>query len=95
MNKIDITTNHHARDVLWGFQLTKKERDDFSVLGENLDEKTFMRYKKRVYPINDFRPISKSSPFPSEWDGYRSDSFISGLLIKFISDCDKVVLGSC
>lgn len=56
----------------------------FGHLPEEMDG--FFCYRKRWYHISDFMRISGSAPFPEEWQGYYSDSYFSGVLIRVSSD---------
>lgn len=89
MNNLTITTNHVPRDLIYGFQLSQKEREDFDYLtGEDLESHSFFRYQGIVYDPSEFMPIDLD-----DWDGYSSDSFFSGTLIRYTEDCDQVIVG--
>lgn len=65
----------------------------------------FVRYRGRLYPLSDF---TTTTPGPwnfglpdefREWDGYLSDSFFSGIVIRYVRDgerydTDRVILGT-
>ncbi len=93
-----IVTNNVPRFTVDAFELTAKEREDFDYLdwraienGE--DSATFFRYRGRVVDLGDMEHIGQGSinPFPG-WHGHLSDSFFSGILVKFADDnFDSVV----
>lgn len=110
-NKITIKTNNQARDVLYAWQLTDKERKEFDYI-ENIDSPdcsaSFVRYKGQVYDLGEFSLIMpgdyKGALHPITlrdtennfvgWNGYQSDSYFSGLVIKYTDDyCESVIIG--
>ena len=65
---------------------------------------TFFRYRGELYDIGEFsrviapgaerfHPMECAEPAFQGWDGYQSDSFFSGLLIKYL-DSESVVVGT-
>lgn len=91
---MDITTNNHSRNILCFFDLTEREQEDIKGNYSSIEEGFFFRYRGRVYDLNDFMRNNNNSPFPSEWDGYHSDTFFSATLIKY-SDCgDKIIVAT-
>lgn len=93
MNEVRIVTNNVPRPILYGWELTEKEKENFDYYTEEeLDCATFFRYKGEAYDIADFmRANFPNSPF-SSWAGYSSDSFFSGIVIKFPPDSDDHVI---
>lgn len=89
-----IKTNNKPRSIIYGYELTTKERKEFDYL-ENLDDSTFFRFKGQVYDLGEFWIITKNMPFyGSGWMGYSPDSFFSGLVIKYCpTDSEAVIVG--
>lgn len=104
-----IITNNVPRPIIYGYELSEKERKEFDFL--NFDENKldhdnalfdqFFRYKEQVYYLGDFLSIGarmrnqqppNDDPF-WEWDGYASDSYFSGLVIKCPND-EQVIVGT-
>jgi hypothetical protein len=87
VNSITIKTNHRARHTLDWHELTAKERKKFDYLDS--DEKqigaTFVRYRGWTYDLGEFTRVP-AEMFQGKWDGYSSDSFFSGVLIKYVDD---------
>lgn len=90
MQTVKIVTNNVPRFTIDGFELTDKEKREFEYYSaEDLNNSTFFRYKGHVYDLAEFSRIGKSvAPHPQRegwenWDGYLTDSFFSGILIKF------------
>ncbi len=89
---LQIITNNHWRQFIYGHMLTEKEKADFDYMDKDeIDYTNFFRYRGRVYSINDFMILrnDEHGPFKtSEWDGYHGDSVFSGVLIK-LSECGE------
>lgn len=95
---LKIYTNNVPRHVIYGYELTMKEAKEFDYLkGEALEFNHFVRYKGSVYDLSEFmsvRGLGSPTEF-KDWDGYQSDSFFSGIVIKYVnSDCGEVVVGT-
>ena len=94
-----ITTNHKSRDLLSYWDLTPKELKEFDYI-ENMEEEgiaRFFRYRGSVYDTNEFMRIPDSLHWQSEeiikWHGYQSDSYFSGVLIRYSEDYEAVKVG--
>ena len=92
-DKTELIRKATLRTLQW-HQLTKKEQKEFDYLDtyEKQCQAIFVRYRKVVYDLGDFCIIDKNiAPHPQrpEWekyDGYRGDSFFSGVLMKVVED---------
>lgn len=94
MADLTIITNNVPRLVLEAYELTQEERNEFDYINWNdidtgNDSGSFIRYKGELYDLND---IERSPDCFPEWHGFVSDSFFSGILIRYC-DCDYVVMG--
>jgi len=91
MDKPEIIGNGVPREVIYGFQLSEKEKADFDWM-DDIDDQRFFRFKGQVYAFSEIMAVHNTvhNPNPPEWmkefDGYSSDSFFSGILIKFGSN---------
>ena len=95
-----ITTNHKFRDLLSFWDLTPKELKDFDYI-ENMEDNgisRFFRYRESVYDANEFMRIPDSLHWQGgeliNWHGYQSDSYFSGVLIRYSEDYESVKVGS-
>lgn len=88
---LEIVTNNHARPILDWFELTPQERAAFDWM-ESPEESgaAFFRYRGSVYSLADF--MRAGDAFPA-WDGYESDSYFSGTLVRLSSDGESVTCG--
>lgn len=96
-----IKTNNVPRRLVYGYELTKKEAADFDYLSpDELNGSEFVRYKGQVYAMGEFMRIDKSiAPHPQRdgcenWQGYSSDSFFSGVMVRFLDDGESVVMAT-
>ena len=93
MSEIKISSNHQARDLVCFYDMPEKEQNEFDYVREDHDRCSlrFFKYKGEYYDSYEF--VRSPDSFPSYWQGYQSDSFFSGLLIRFSEDDDSVIVG--
>ena len=88
---ISIITNYHWRDPVYGFQLPEKAAAEWKDL-EGWEDMVFIHYKGE-YLLDEFMSIPdnmrRDIPEMERWQGYMSDSFFSGLLIRYSEDLDQ------
>lgn len=83
-----IVTNNQPRDILTWRQLTPKEQKEFDYFNpSNIGQ--FFRYKGGIYDIEQVMHIEGVG----EWQGCYSETAYSGVLIRYTSDCDQVIVG--
>ena len=69
-------------------------RDQFDYLSEDeFDNTEFFKYKGHWYDVGEFSRINNSAFGTYKWDGYSSDTFFSGIVIKYCYD-GYVIVGS-
>lgn len=99
-NEITIKCNNKPREIIYGFNLSEKEAKEFDYLGENIECHSFFRYKGEVYDLGEFIALNrdKNNCFSPDqfkgFDGYMSDSYFSGILVKFCEDSDFIVVAT-
>ena len=84
-------SNNKPRPIIYGFELTDKQKIDFDYLGENINENRFFKYKGHIYDISQFMRTPDNLKLLS-FDGYMSDSYFSGILIKLCEDSDYIIV---
>jgi len=97
-----IKTNNVPRDVLHWWDLTDVERAEFDYLDFDTaqSDASFFRYRGNVYDLGEFSRIDKTvAPHPQRqgweaWDGYHSDSYFSGILVKYVQDFERVIVAT-
>lgn len=97
---LTIKTNNVPRDVIEGYELTPAERAEFDYIdwqavdnGEGSAQ--FFRFKGQLFDLEEFTAWDNpQSPTREGWDGYRSDSYFSGLVVRFVDDFERVIVGT-
>lgn len=107
MADVVIRTNNVPRDLIDAWELSPKERAEFDYIDwqaieDGRDSATFFRYKGVLYDLGEFQRVHERggpvcvpfsySPFAS-WDGYMSDSFFSGLVIRLVDNGERCIVG--
>lgn len=99
MTTVTVRTNNVPRDVVEGYELTEAERASFDYVDWPAVERgeaspTFVRYLGELHDLGEF---SAWTTCPHEalrqWDGYRGDSFFSALVVRYVDDCERVIVG--
>lgn len=100
-NKVTIKTNNVPRATIYGYELSEVERKDFDYLEEDaLYSNSFFRYKGQVYDLSEFLALNRyknqcySEDVFGNWDGYMSDSFFSGILVKYCQDPEFIIVAT-
>ena len=79
MKKLKVATNHHWRPFLYRNEVPERVlEDEFDWCD---DESSFMKYKGEYYHLSEFWKVQDKEVL-KEWDGYKGDTYFSGLLIK-------------
>jgi len=93
-----IITNNQFRSLVYGYELTDKQRADFDYI-DDIDAHEFFIYRGNVYDPAEFMRCPQGEPARQElneladWDGYQSDSYFSGIVIKYSDDMEQVKIG--
>lgn len=90
--EMEIKTNNIPRNVVYGFELPENQRKEFDYLSEEeYSNNEFFKYKGRYYDLGEFMRCEGELK-EQGWYGYMSDSFFSGIVIKF--DDESVIVGT-
>ena len=103
MSTLTIRTNNAPRDVVYFWELTTKEQAEFDYLDSEdaQSSASFFRYKGNVYGLNEFmrcpssdasNPQMREAGFHA-WDGYSNDSYFSGIVVRYVQDNERVIVG--
>lgn len=90
MSNIKIMTNNKPRQLIYGYELSDKQKQDFDYI-EDIDSHDFVKYKNNIYDLSEFMRVENNDSLKG-WEGYSSDSYFSGTLVKYIDD-DNVIMG--
>lgn len=100
-----VVTNSVPRDVIDAHELSAEERAsfdylDWSAIDAGEDSASFFRYRGELHDLGEFTSdygIARNTGLPTHlaaWDGYQSDSFFSALVVRFVDDGERVIVGS-
>lgn len=99
MSDFTVITNNVPRDVIDAYELSESERAvfdyiDWPAIDSGNGSAQFFRYRGELYDLGEFqRWDNPASPTRTEWDGVRSDSFFSGVLVRYVDDNERVIVG--
>ena len=94
-----IKSDHKWRNLLYGYELPKKQRKEFDYIksDEEFETRNFAKYHGQYYDINEFQRIPTTTEITfkefAKWDGYMNDTYSSGVLIKLSSDGEQYKIG--
>jgi len=89
---MEIRTNNIPRLLKYGYEMPEKFKADFDyITKEDFDYHSFFVYKRQWYDLSEFMVV-QNNEYLKEWDGYSSDSFFSGVVVKIIDD-DSIIVG--
>ena len=93
-----VITNNHHRDVVDAWELTAEERAEFDYLDwqaieEGRDSASFFRYRGELHDIGEFSVWTTRPDELAAWDGYRADSFFSAIVVRYVDDNERVIVG--
>lgn len=93
---MEIKTNYHWREPIYGCQLPEKYRKGFDYLDDDeYATREFTIYHGIVYDLGDFMRIEVCHPSAEvrRWDAYSPDTYFSGIVIRYDEDCEKFQIG--
>lgn len=108
MSEVKVITNNHIRSMHYLWELSEREQEivkhEFDWINTNdtvsWEEEQFIKYRDNWYCLSDFMSLHNKfyCPNPPDfmqgWDGYLSDSFYSGILIRLSDDHDYCVMAT-
>jgi len=98
---VTIKSDKKWKNILSGYELPEKVWKDFDYMTyEEFRDGSFARYRGQYYDISEFQRIPRTGGESHEsykafkpWDGYKSDSYFSGIVIKLSSDGERYKIG--
>jgi hypothetical protein len=97
MGELKVITNNVPRDIIDAWQLTEAEQKEFDYLDwkaikNGNDSASFFRYRNELYDLGEFMAVGNGE-FPGRWSEYQSDSYFSGVLVRYVNDFEQVIVG--
>lgn len=96
---LTVRTNNIPRDVIDAYELSESERAEFDYIDWPAVERgeasaSFFRYKGRLYDLGEFDRANEVGhvSIPGQWDGFLSDSFFSGIAVRYVDNYERVVV---
>jgi len=88
-----IITNNVPRDIIYGYELTDAEREEFDYL-DDIEMGQFFRYRGELYDIGEFMGWDNpDSPTRQGWQGYYAESYFSAIVIRYCDEYERVIVG--
>jgi hypothetical protein len=92
-----IITNNKPRGIVYGFELTPKERSEFDYLTDaELETRSFVKYKGQFYDLGDVMGFQHGKdcldPVFACWQGYVSESYFSGVVFRYPPENDETII---
>jgi len=101
MANLTIKTNNQPRDLFCWHDLADKWRAEFDyVADDDQHSPRFVYYKGYWYDVCEFMRTPRDEAARqelnelAEWDGYQSDSFFSGIVLRYVDDFERAILGT-
>ena len=88
---MNIITNNHWHNFLYGYELSEKEKEDFDYI-DDIDSHDFIRYRGVLYDPSEFLCCPES--LFKTWDGYHGDTFFSGVVLRYSPGCIEYQIGT-
>jgi len=85
-----IITDRKWKHLLYFYQLTKSEKARLDWI--DYEFAPVFRYRGNVFSLDEFMRTT-GIPELSEWHGYASDTYFSGVIIKISPDGERYMIG--
>jgi hypothetical protein len=100
MPDVKVYTNNHHRQFIYYHNLPDKYKQqvesDYDYLGDDQKYDQWIIYREDLYHTSDFMSLHNQFHTSqamrdnfSTWDGYMSDSFFSGVVIRLHDNCTR------
>ena len=97
---LTIKSNNVPRNYSYGVNFNGKERtemlEQFDYLTEeDFNQHRFINYKGFWYDLCDFMLVRDNELKKLKWDGISTDTYFSGVIVRYVEDDEQVVMGTC
>lgn len=100
MRDLTIITNHQRRDLISLNDIPRRFHDEFGYIdSEEFYAPRIVAYRGAFYDVNEFTRTPNNEPARQElndlsaWDGYQSDSYFSGIVLRYVDNFERVIVG--
>lgn len=88
-----IATNNKPRPLVYGWELTEKEREEFDYM-EDIDSEQFISYQGMILALSDFMRLPDDSYEAKHgWNGVYEMNTFCGILVKIDKDMELAIVG--
>ena len=92
--QLTIITNNHWRQFKYREEVPENIlSSDFDYLNEEDGMDGFFCYRGTWYHLSEYMRVEKHDTHFAGWNGYASDSFFSGTVIRISEDCEMYQVG--
>ena len=97
---MNVITNNKPRMLLMWAELPEgigESEFDYVDDADRYDPR-FFKYRGAWYDVFEFEYISDQpcyASFRGKWDGVQTDSFFSGIVLRWVDEFDSVIVGRC
>ncbi len=96
---LTIKTNNVPRDLLSAFEFDtaqySKLREQFDWMDlDEFDSAMFFEYRGQVFALSEFMR-TEGDLLAQGWQGILTDTFFSGIVVKIVESCERIVVGRC
>jgi len=96
---LTIKTNNVPREYIYGSCFQGKERaemlNQFDYLTEEeFNQQSFVNYRGYWYDLGEFMVVGDSELGKLKWQGYSSDTYFSGVVVRYVEDNERIVMGT-
>jgi hypothetical protein len=90
-----VYTDHKWKQFKYRYEVPERVlQREFDWLDEEEGWDQFFKYRDWWYHISEFERIDRYAPaWLRKWDGYKPDSFFSGVVIKISDDMEEYMVG--
>ena len=97
MSTLTVKTNNVPRDLISAFELPTVKyselRAEFDYMEDaDFESAMFFNYRGQVYALADFLR-TEGDILRDGWQGILNETFFSGIVVKIIESCERVVVG--
>lgn len=88
----DYKLSGQPQQFKYGYEVPKKVLEEYDWPSKVDKEYGWLKHQGTWYHLSDFMRVGIPSALADKWDGYISDSFFSGVLIKLTEDNEGAYL---
>lgn len=88
-----VASDGKFKPFLYDYEVPKKVLARYDWLDDDAKADGWVKYKNEYMHLSDFMRLPGASGMSRDWNGYSSDSFFSGTVIKMTDDGEEYKIG--